>query len=513
MDDDRPRIAIVTFTDDRDVGLYSKEVENHLRKRQSELKEFLTNEGVEVVDPLEEIRNRGEVPYGIRNLQDIGRVLSVLLQRSVDAAIIGSWNWSPPMLVMDFVRKLAKPVMYYSENDPLSGSLSQLSAAGASLMEWGGNGYALTHDRCFGDRAELLTWVRAVRALTRMRESAILLWGGTYAVKMEQLQDDVPRLKSFMVREVLSEDQLVLVSRAEHILRSQRERLDSFIRWITERGLRIVYDSTMVTEESLHKQAALLLAARDRLSELKDENIRGVSIKCQPEIYYEYGVTACTLPAFLPFAHSEEGSQPVFPTVCEGDIKGLLTSVLLHTLNPSVPPAFGDLISVGDDHIEFANCGAGSLFWATNSMDPDRALSHVSAVGNVHGVSGAAFSYYGKAADRVTVARLTRIRGEYYMQLGAGFAYDAEDFLKKLLGEAVNRHLGHTWGKVVVNLGVKANNFVKAVGANHLSATLGDVTKEAELVCRMWGIPVVRIDSDEALRRFYTEIRFRNSQR
>ena len=263
MDDDRPRIAIVTFTDDRDVGLYSKEVENHLRKRQSELKEFLTNEGVEVVDPLEEIRKRGEVGYGIRNLQDIGRVLSVLLQRSVDAAIIGSWNWSPPMLVMDFVRKLAKPVMYYSENDPLSGSLSQLSAAGASLMEWGGNGYALTHDRCFGDRSELLTWVRAVRAFTRMRESTILLWGGTYAVKMEQLQDDVPRLKSFMVREVLSEDQLVLVSRAEHILRSQRERLDSFIRWITERGLRIVYDSKMVTEESLHKQAALLLAARE----------------------------------------------------------------------------------------------------------------------------------------------------------------------------------------------------------------------------------------------------------
>jgi L-fucose isomerase-like protein len=512
MDDDKPRIAIVTFTDDRDVGLYSREVENRLRKKQSELKKVLTHGGVEIIDPLEEIRSPGELPYGIRSLQDIGRVISVLTQRSVDAAIIGSWNWSPPMLVMDFVRKLAKPVMYYAENDPLSGSLSQLSAAGASLMEWGGNRYGLTHERCFGDRSELLAWTRAVRAFTRMRESAVLLWGGTYAVKMEQLQDDVPRLKSFMVREILSEDQLVLVSRAEHIIKSQRERLDSFIRWITERGLRIVYDSTMVTEESLYKQAALLIAARDRLSELKGENIRGVSIKCQPEVYYEYGVTACTLPAFLPFAYSEEGSQPVFPTVCEGDIKGLLTSVLLHTLNPSVPPAFGDLISVGDDHIEFANCGAGSLFWAANSMDPDRAFSHVSAVGNVHGVSGASFSYYGKAADQVTVARLTRIRGEYYMQLGAGSAYDAEDFLKKLLGEAVNRHLGHTWGKVVVNLGVGANNFVKAVGANHLSATLGDVTREAELVCRMWGIPVVRIDSDEALRRFYTETRFRNSQ-
>jgi len=512
MNDDKPRIAIVTFTDDRDVGLYSEEVENHIRKKQSELKRFLAHEGIEIIDPLDEIRDKGEVPYGIRNLSDIERVISVLVSGNIDAAIIGSWNWSPPMLIMDFVRRLAKPVLYYSENDPLSGSLSQMSAAGASLMEWGGNRYALTHERNFGDRPELLTWVRAVTALSRMRECALLLWGGTYAVKMEQLQDDIPRLKSFMIREVLSEDQLVLVSRAEKIIKTQRERIESFIRWITGKGLKIMHDRRMVTEESLNKQVALLLAARDRLSELKGENIRGVSIKCQPEIYYEYGVNACTLPAFLPFTHNEEGSQRIYPTVCEGDIKGLLTSVLLHALNPPVPPAFGDLISAGDDHIEFANCGAGSLFWAANSMEPGKAFKHVSAVGNIHGVSGAAFSYYGKAADQVTVARLTRIRGNYYMQLGAGSAYDAEDFLKELLGEGVHRHLGHTWGKVVVNLGVKANNFVKAVGANHLSATLGDVTKEAELVCRMWGIPVVRIDSDEALRDFYTEIRYKNLQ-
>ncbi len=509
---DKPRIAVITFTDDRDVGLYSKDVENRIRKRQSGLKAFLTDQDVEVIDPLDEIRGKHAVPYGIRNLKDIDRALAILLGQNIDGIVIGSWNWSPPMLIMDFVRRLAKPVMYYTENDPSSGSLSQLSAACSSLMEWGVNSYALTHDRCFGDREELLTWVRAVRAFTRMREGALMLWGGTYAVKMEQLQDDIPRLKSFMIREILSEDQLVLVSRAERIINAQPERIQSFLKWITEKGLDITYDDRMVSKESLHKQVALLLAARDRLSELQGERVVGVSIKCQPEIYYEYGVNACTLPAFLPFAHNEEASQRIYPTVCEGDIKGLLSSVLLHQLNSPVPPAFGDLISVGDDHIEFANCGAGSLFWAANSSDPDEAFAHTSAVGNIHGVSGAAFSYYGKAADRVTAARLTRIGGQYYMQLGTGSAYDAEDFLQKLLGEEVHTHLGQAWGKVVINLGVEANNFVKVIGGNHLSATLGDVSGEVELVCRMWGIPVVRIDSDESLRRFYRDIRYRNLQ-
>jgi L-fucose isomerase-like protein len=412
------------------------------------------------------------------------------------------------MLVMDFVRRLAKPVVFYTENDPMAGSLSQLTAASASLMEWGASRHALLHERCFGNREELFVWARAVGALARMREGALLLWGGSYAVKMEQLQDDIPRLKSFMVRDFLQEDQLVLVSRAEKIRSKDHSRIAKLLGWLTVNGLKVVRDGRMVTEESLEKQAALLLAARDRLEELEGESVLGVSVKCQPEIYFEYGVNACTLPALLAFGSNEEGAQRIHPTVCEGDIKGLLTSVLLHSLRPRVPPAFGDLVSVGDDHVEFANCGAGSLFWAANSLDPREALSETEAVANIHGMSGAAFSYFGKELPSVTVARLTRVGGRHWMQLGAGRALDARSFLTRFLGERLAGHLGGAWGKVVVDLGVKGSNLVKVIGANHLSATVGNVTREVETACLNWGIPVVRIDSDEEMERFYREVRF-----
>jgi L-fucose isomerase-like protein len=506
----KPNIAIVTFTDDRDVGLYSKEVETHLRNKQMELKKFLTSHDVNVIDPLSELRKKDSVPYGIRNLGDIKGVLAYLINRNVEAVIIGSWNWSPPMLIMDFVRKIQKPFMYYTENDPLSGSLSQLSATCSSLMEWGVNNYALTHERNFGNREAMLSWIKAISAASQMRESALLLWGGSYAVKMEQLQDDIPRLKSFIVREVLSEDQFILISRAERILKNKPEKIEKYINWLKDKGMRIFYDGKMLTKKAFEKQAALLLAARERLEEMESENIRGVSIKCQPEIYSEYGVNACTLPAFLPFSQNEEGNQRIYPTVCEGDIKGLLTSVLLHALNPDVPPAFGDLISVGDDHIEFANCGAGSLFWAAHSPEAGNAFKETRAMSNIHGVSGAAFSYFSKEAPTITAARLTRIRGNYFMQLGKGRALDAKRFLTEMLGDKVKIHLGQTWGKVVIDLGVKAENFVKVIGANHICATLGDVTAEVSTVCRTWGIPVVRIDSDEEMMRFYEEVRFKS---
>ncbi len=507
----KPTICIVTFTDDRDVGLYSREVESGIRKKQGDLKGFLSENNVTVVDPLGEIRKKNEIPYGVRNLRDIEQVMHQLSRKHIDAAIIGAWNWSPPMLIMDFVRKLAKPFIYYTENDPLSGSLSQLSATCSSLMEWGVNEHALRHERCFGNRRQLLSWARAASAVSGLREGALLLWGGSYAVKMEQLQDDVPRLKSFMIRDILSEDQLVLVNRAEKIIKAQPDRIRAFLDWLDQNGMKFTYDEKMLTPKALTKQAALLIAARDRLEILKVENIKGVSIKCQPEIYYEYGVDACTLPAFLPFAQNEKGEQQVYPTVCEGDIKGLLTCALLHAVNPDIPPAFGDLVSVEDDYIEFANCGAGSVFWSANTHDAQRALKNTEAVGNIHGVSGAAFNYYGIEAPAITVARLTRIGGDYYMQLGRGRALDAREVLTQKLGDKLDSHLGQAWGKLVIDMGVRAENFVKVIGANHLSATLGDFTEELSTACRMYGIPVVRIDSDEEMGEFYDFIRYRVS--
>jgi L-fucose/D-arabinose isomerase len=507
MGPEKPRVALITFTDMREEGISSPEVEQHLRNKQAELCGYLAANGVEAVDPLAEMRTPGSASYGVRSFKEVDQVMGILGRSRIDGAVIGSWTWSPPMLVKEFVRKLNRPILYYTEDDPMGGSLSQMTATCSSLMEWSVNRFALIHERNFGDRAALLAWARGVAAAGQMRESSALLWGGTYAVRMEQLQDDIPKLKSFMIRDILMEDQYILIKRAETIIARQKERIDAFYGWLTGNGLKIHRDGKMVTQAALEKQAALVLAARDRLAELASENIRGVSIKCQPEIYSEWGVNACSLPAFLPFAENEQGTQYAWPTVCEGDIKGLLTSMLFHAINPEVPPAFGDLVSVGDDHIEFANCGAGSVFWAGNSTKAGDVFPRVEAVANIHGQSGAAFRYFGVAAPQITVGRLTRINGRYYMQLGTGKELDSREFLSKTLGEREKGHLAGTWGKVIVDLGVKADNFVKVIGANHLSATLGDVTSEVETVCRLWGIGVVRLDSDQDMRRFYNEVR------
>jgi len=505
--EERPVIAIVTFTDARDEGISNPEVEEHLRKRQGELKTFLEEHDISVIDPLEHLRGRDSSWYGIRGINDIGKTVDILSHQRVDGVIIGTWTWSSPMFIKDFIRKFPKPLLYYSENDPFSGSLSQLAATCSSLMEWSVNVHALKHERVFGNRERILPWARGISAVSSMRESALMLWGGTYAVKMDQLQDDFLFLKSFMVRDILQEDQYILIKEAEKIRAEAPARCREFWDWCTRNGMNIVRDERMVTDEALQKQAALLLAARDRLEELEEENIRGVSIKCQPEIYAGYGVNACTLPAFLPFALNETGEQKVYPTVCEGDVKGLLTSMVLHGVNREVPPFFGDLVSVEKGYVEFANCGAGSLFWAGYSNRAEVSFPGVEAGANIHGNTGAAFNYFSPTADEVTVARLTRINGKYFMQMGTGKALDSRKVLEERLGSREKQHLAGTWGKLIVELGVDAENFVRVIGANHLHATLGDVTEELVVACRQWDIPILRLDSDEELVRFYSDIR------
>lgn len=503
----KPKIALVTFTDDRDVGVSSKEVENYLRKKQEELKEFLLKNEIEVIDPLSEIRNISDDWYGLRKISEVKKVCEILKIQNADGILIGAWTWSPPMLIIEFLRQINLPLMYYTENNPLNGGLSQFLAAGASLMEWGVNKHALKHERNFGDKETIIKWARSMHAVRQMQESALLLWGGSYAVKMEHLQDDIPKLKTFLIRDIFTEDQYILVNRAEKILKNQFNRISGFLSWIKTNGLEIKFDNKMLTEDAFNKQIALLIAARDRLKDLREENIRGVSIKCQPDIYFEYGVDACTLPAFLPFAFNEEGEQDIYPTVCEGDIKGLLTSLILFSINQDVPPAFGDLISVEDDFIEFGNCGGHSIFWASNSLNPKEALSKTTAIANIHGVSGAAFSFFSNSASKITAARLTRIKGKYYMQFGVGKALDAERCLRNKLGDSLDTHLGCVWGKNVIDLGVKAKNFVKVFGANHLHVTLGDISGELEYFCRELDIPFVRLDSDADMEKFYDSIR------
>jgi L-fucose/D-arabinose isomerase len=480
------RVGIVSFTDPRSVDL-ADETEAYNRKCHQELAAHFAAAGFEVVDPLA----KREPFFPVRTTADMNYCVSELRCAGADCVVLGVWKWTDPMLAVGLVRSLDLPTLLYCESDVNATGMGLMAAVGAGLWEIAPSHSALNHTRIRGDKDRAVAWAKGVGALQKLRKSSLLLWGGSYCLRMEHLQDDASKLKSFLVGDILNESEYILIRRAEDILKNKPEEVSGFLDWLQDGGAQFHYDGRMLTPETIRTQAALYLAARQRLAELEGENIVGVSIHCQPALSLEYGVTGCGLPAFLPFGFDHRGRQAMINTTCEGDIKGLITSVLLSLVHGDAPAQFGDIREIdvdGKRMLVISNCGASSIYYAANSNDPQKALPKVRICPQCQGAAGAAIGYYGEAIDKVTVARLVRIAGEYMLHVGVGRAVDVT---KEMSDSLV---WGAVWPLSVIDLDFDIDRFIEIMGSNHYSMIPGDQSVPLGYLADEAGIPVVRID-------------------
>jgi L-fucose isomerase-like protein len=344
----------------------------------------------------------------------------------------------------------------------------------------------------------LVSWSRASCAVNYLRGGSLILWGGSPALNMEHLDDDIPTLKNIIVNDIITEDQNRLIKGVENILTRDETRVSDFIDWLKKNKCKIAYDNKMLTKESISKQIALYLAAKDLITQRLEngESIIGASIKCQPELSIDFGVTGCLIPTFLPFPYDSEGEKPIIPTVCEGDIKGLITSTLLFGLNSQVPPLFGDLKVLTDEYFVIANCGGASAYYAANSNDPKASLPKSAFKPQCQGESGGAFGYYTPLTkENVTYARLIRIDDEYILQYGIGDLSSKYQKPKEAWGES--------WPHTVIDLRIPKELFLKTVGTNHFSLIPGNFKKELQYIAKILNISKVELDSIESIESFF----------
>jgi L-fucose isomerase-like protein len=499
----KPIIGIVSVTDPRPTAL-AREREEYYEAQHNALKARLEAEGMKVVDPGAELRQGWTDIFGMRSLSDIRYCASRLRAEGAEALFVGVWHWTEPGLTTPLVLEAGVPACLFIERSTgWAGSCAQASS-GASLLEQGYCEVALRHERIRGDYDEAVAWARGASAYSRLRKQQVMLWGASYSLTMEHLRDDPPHLKCLVIGDILEEGQYYLIKRAERMLADGDPQVDRFVAWLTGNGCQIAFDDpagerVMLTPDILRRQAALYLAARQRLAELPDYDIVGVSIKCQNELSEDWGCTGCFLPAFLPFPEDSEGPQKVISTTCEGDLKTLLTACLFNAVRPGVPSLFGDFKHAGDEYFLISNCGAASIFYAGNSTDPAQVLPNVRISGQCHCASGGAVGWDG-LPGQYTVGRLVRIKGRYVMQLGLAEAREVTDAVK------ANAIFGNMWPHHALSMPTSPDRMVKVLGGNHFAGTVGDATAEVSFACRQAGIPVLRLDNPAAVDAFYQDI-------
>ncbi|HJN13979.1 MAG TPA: fucose isomerase [Armatimonadota bacterium] len=499
----QPIVGLVSVTDPRPTAL-AREREEYYETQHNALKAHLEAQGMKVLDPGAELREGWTDIFGMRSIGEIQHCVKRLQAEGAEALIVGVWHWTEPGLTTPLVIDTGVPACLFIERSTgWAGSCAQASS-GASLLEQGYSDVALRHERIRGSYDEVTAWAKGACAHSRLRKQAVLLWGASYSLAMEHLRDDPAALKCKVIGDVLEEGQYYLIKRAEQMVAGNDPKIDEFITWLQDNGAQITFDDpgadrVMLTPDSIRRQIALYLAARQRLGELGDWDIVGVSVKCQNELSEDWGCTGCFLPGFLPFPVDAQGPQRVISTTCEGDLKTLLTCCMFHAIEPDVPALFGDFKHAGDEYFLISNCGAASVYYAANSNDPAKALPGVRIEGQCHCASGGAVGWDGLPGP-YTVGRLIRIKGEYYMQLGLAEAQEVTDEVK------ANAIFGPMWPHHALSMPTDPDRLIKVLGGNHFAGMPGDVTAEMSFACRQAGIPVVRLDNPAEVDAFYQKI-------
>ena len=366
----------------------------------SPLARLLSARAIDVAAPLSDPRGGSAAAGGIRNVRDLDFCVQALGREAIDCLLIEVFHWARIALVAELVDRLDIPTAVVAVTTEGWNGVPCAGAICGSVREAPRTrAAAMIESFLDSDAATLLRWIAGVSALSRMRRSRVVLWGGSYGAEMPYTRSDPAALERLFLREVMTEQEEVLVDRARAIIADRRDRVDLFLAWLASHGAEVRRDQRMVTTAALEFQVGLYLAARDRLDELDggepgELSVAAASIKCHYEMSLTcQGCTACLLPAFLPFGQDAEGARGIIPFACEGDLNGLVTVALLHALDPSVPPLFGDLVTFRDDHMLLRNCGGASVYWAGRSLDPARSLPRVRLSANIHGRSGAAVAF------------------------------------------------------------------------------------------------------------------------
>ncbi|NHJ49167.1 MAG: fucose isomerase [Asgard group archaeon] len=503
IDEPKYRIGILSFTDPRSEVKLVKEREDYIKKCHDELISILESNGYTVINPQPSIIEKSDTKeiFGINNHKQIKEAVIEFTKQQVSAILIGCFAWNEPNIPLELAKQVDVPIGLVTKNNPLWPGVTAITSTGATFWELSNTYYIKNHERFVlpmnGNVESMLPWLKATCAVNHLRYGKLLLWGGTPALNMEHLNDDIPFLKRFLIEDIITQDQYLLVKNAEDILVNEKKSIDAFKQWLLDNKCTIKYDNVMVSKEILDKQIALYLAAKKILNSFHQdgERIIGTSIKCQPELSVDYGITPCLLPAFLPFGFDHEGPKPIVPTVCEGDIKGLLTSSLLYALNNEIPPLFGDLKIVNDDYFVIANCGAASAYYGELSNKPEKTLPNCTIAAQCQGVAGGAFGYRTPTTDEeITYARLIRLDTNYIMQYGTGKIVTMKE--KQKMG------WGITWPHTAVKMNVSVESLVKAIGTNHLSLMPGNYTEELKHVSKILGISTVQLDNENSIQSF-----------
>jgi L-fucose isomerase len=267
-------------------------------------------------------------------------------------------------------------------------------------------------------------------------------------------------------------DQAVIIERARSLPVAE---VDRHIRWLTERLGEVRFGGSF-TPEGLARQVRGYIATERVAAE---RGFDFIGVKCQPELSDGYA-SHCLCHMLMNGSVDAEGEKPPMVHACEADVDGALTMQILQLLAGGNPVSLLDIRLFDRDSgvLTLANCGAMPAAFAADAADPS-GLSRVGMVPHSFGQGGGAALPFVAAPQEVTLARLCRRKGEYWMAVIKGEVERREP-------ESLSRTTAE-FPQAFVRVPA-ARGFFAEYGSNHIHMVGGDLREELLHFCVLAGI-------------------------
>ena len=261
------------------------------------------------------------------------------------------------------------------------------------------------------------------------------------------------------------------------------EEVERAFAWLTKYVGNIAYDGKGLTPEKLKTQIRSYLGLRKIIAERK---LDFVGIKAHGDLTDRY----CTMDvaeALLNDPYDWDGPKEPVVAATESDMDGALTMQIFKHLTGS-PVLFADVrhYDKARDVWFFSNSGTHATYFAGGSMDPAENLKKVSFLPETdyYPAGGASVHHFAKAGQ-VTLARLARKNGSYYLTIVPGEFVDFPEEEMRAMGATTTP----AWPCAFTRIRVSADEFISRFPCNHIHGVYGDCVDDLVQVAKLLDIP------------------------
>lgn len=399
------------------------------------------------------------VPGQVQSEAEALRSTEALAGEKVDCILYMTGSWLHMPIITTPAMRLHKPFIVFAPHHLRISALSTSCIIHGSLEELGIDHkfvYGVPEDeRVLG---EIRRYAAAAMVANRMNGSCYGLFGGRSMYMYTGMPDLVQVKKIFGVETAHIDEHVVL----EKASTESGSRVREFLQ-----GFRARFKHVQVPDGVLDRSARLHLA----LAESVRENcVDFAGVKCIPEVAGDYASYCLAV---------SMGIDGGLVTACEADTNGALTMQALKLLSGG-PVASADVkeLDMDDGRLRLINCGTLPTGMATGDDDIVWMEQYESLVATRPG-TGACPSFVCRPG-RVTLARLSRISGEFVMQIAGAEAY----WVPREGLQGVRER----WPQAFLRIDGNPREFLQNCRSNHLHWTYGDYSGELVELCRILGI-------------------------